>query len=197
MFVEEQLTDNRSPAARPLSARWEKARYVTGKLSLIVAMSRNGVIGRDNRLPWRLSSDLKRFRALTMGHHIVMGRKTYESLGRLLPGRTSVVVTRNAHFRAPGAVVVNSLEAALDACARDHDIFVIGGAEIFREVVQRADRIYLTVVEADVDGDVYFPDIDWSAWREVSRQSYGAAEHDEYPHQFVIYDRQLGTDGNP
>jgi dihydrofolate reductase len=155
-------------------------------------MAKNGVIGRDNTLAWRLSSDLKRFRALTMGHHIVMGRKTFESLGRLLPGRTSVVMTRNAQLEVLGAIVVNSFDAALEACAGDDEIFVIGGAQIFRAAMQRADRIYMTLVETDVEGDVYFPDIDWSAWREVSRESHAAAERDEYAHQFVIYDRTRG-----
>ncbi|MGA7749149.1 MAG: dihydrofolate reductase, partial [Gallionella sp.] len=112
------------------------------RISLIVAMAKNRVIGINNTLPWHLPADLKHFKALTMGHHIVMGRKTYESIGKPLPGRTSVVVTRNAHYAPPGVVVVNSLEAAIAACGNDEEIFVIGGAELYSQAIDLADRIY-------------------------------------------------------
>ena len=152
-------------------------------------MARNGVIGRDNELPWRLSIDLKRFRALTMGHHIVMGRKTYESLGRLLPGRKSVIVSRNANYRIEGAVVAASVDTAIEACGDDIEIFFIGGAELYRLVLDRVERIYLTEVEADVDGDAHFPPFDRNDWKETSREVFLANELNEYPHQFMVLDR--------
>jgi dihydrofolate reductase len=139
------------------------------RLSLIVAVARNGVIGKNNRLPWHIPEDLKRFRALTMGHHILMGRRTWESIGRPLPGRTSVVITRDPNYSAPGALVAHSLSAALAACAADAEAFVIGGAEIYREALPHADRVYLTEVMADYPGDVWFPALG-AEWREISRE---------------------------
>ncbi len=138
------------------------------RLSLIVAVARNGVIGKDNRLPWHIPEDLKRFRALTMGHHIIMGRRTWESIGRPLPGRTSVVITRDADYTASGAQVVHSLTEAVAGCAGDAEAFVIGGAEIYREALPHADRVYLTEVMADYPGDVSFPALG-PEWREISR----------------------------
>jgi dihydrofolate reductase len=159
------------------------------KLSLIVAMARNGIIGKDNKLPWRLSIDLKRFRALTMGHHIVMGRRTFESIGRLLPGRKTVIVSRNTQYKIEGALVVDSIDAAIKACRDDPEIFFIGGAELYRQVLDRAERIYLTEVEADVDGDAHFPPFDRSGWKETSREVFPANELNDYPHQFIVLDR--------
>jgi len=140
-------------------------------LSVIAAIARNGVIGRDNDLPWHLPEDLKRFRALTMGHHIIMGRKTYESLGRLLPGRTTVIVSRNPGYAVDGAIVVDTLPKAVAACGDDPEIFVIGGAQLYAETIGRADKFYLTEIDADIEGDAYFPDYDRSCWEEVSRES--------------------------
>jgi dihydrofolate reductase len=140
------------------------------RLSLIVAVARNGVIGKDNAMPWHIPEDLKRFRALTMGHHIVMGRRTWESIGRPLPGRMSVVVTRDPGYSAPGAVVAHSLAEAMAACAGDDEVFVIGGAGIYREALASADRIYLTEVQADYPGDVWFPPLG-AEWHEVSRET--------------------------
>lgn len=134
------------------------------KLSLIVAMSENRVIGCGGRLPWRLSSDLRRFKQLTMGHHLVMGRKTFESIGRPLPGRTSLVLSRQAGYHAPGATVVPDLQRACQLAAGDDQVFVIGGGEIFRQVLGMADRIFMTLVHARVDGDVTFPDLPEGAW---------------------------------
>lgn len=149
-------------------------------LSVIAAVARNGVIGRDNQLPWQLPEDLKRFKALTMGHHIIMGRKTYESLGRLLPGRTTVIVSRNAGYVVPGAQVVSSLERALDVCGRDEQPFMIGGAELYQQALPLANRLYLTRIEQDFDGDAWFPGYDIREWHETARQVGISASGLEY-----------------
>jgi dihydrofolate reductase len=143
---------------------------VRPRVSLIAAVAANGVIGRDGGLPWRLPEDLKRFRALTLGHHIVMGRKTYESIGRLLPGRTTVIVTRQRDYAVPGAIVARSIEDALAQCAGDDEVFVIGGAQIYQAALPIADRLYLTEVMAEVEGDTRFPAFDRQRWRERSRE---------------------------
>lgn len=158
-------------------------------LSLIVAMSENGVIGRRGDLPWRLSADLRRFKRLTMGHTIVMGRKTYESIGRLLPGRTSVVVTRQENYDAGGAVVANDLDAAIRLSSDDSEIFIIGGAEIYRTAIEQVDRVYLTCVHADVDGDTFFPVCDWTQWSLVEESRHATDEQNEFEHSFQIYER--------
>ena len=152
-------------------------------------MSRNGTIGKNNTLPWRLSTDLKRFRALTMNHHIVMGRKTFESIGRLLPGRTTVIVSRNQDFQFPGAIVVPSVEAAIAACGADTEIFIIGGAEIYRQVIDHVDRIYLTEIDADIDGDAHFPPFDRGAWNASVPENFLSDESNDYPHRFTVLDR--------
>ena len=122
-------------------------------VSIIVAMAENGVIGRDMDLPWHISADLKRFKALTMGHHIVMGRKTFESIGRLLPGRTTVIVTRQPDYQVDGAVIVNSLGAAQAAATDDSELFIIGGGQIYEIALPLADRLHVTRVHTEVDGD--------------------------------------------
>ncbi len=160
------------------------------RVSLIVAMAKNRVIGIDNTLPWHLPADLKHFKALTMGHHIVMGRKTYESIGKPLPGRTSVVVTRNAGYSAPGVTAVNSLPAAISACGDDDEIFVIGGAELYLQAITLADRIYLTEIGADIHGDAYFPEINLGEWQEVSRETHLQPEPQPLQYHFVIYNRK-------
>jgi dihydrofolate reductase len=159
------------------------------RISLIVAMARNRVIGVNNTLPWHLPADLKHFKALTMGHHMIMGRKTYESIGKPLPGRTSVVVTRNAGYSVPGIIVVNSLEAAIAACGNDEEIFVIGGAELYRQSIALADRIYLTEIDADIPGDAHFTELDHKLWQEAGRDSHAPDEKNRYSYHFVIYDR--------
>ena len=133
-------------------------------LSLIVATAKNRVIGINNTLPWHLPEDLKRFRALTTGHHIIMGRKTYESLGRLLPNRTTVIVTRNADYQVPGALIASSLDAAILLCQDDTEPFLIGGAELYKAGLNRATKLYITEVNVDVMGDAFLPEIDWSHW---------------------------------
>jgi len=159
------------------------------RVSLIVAMAKNRVIGVNNTLPWHLPADLKHFKSLTMGHHIVMGRRTYESIGKPLPGRTSVVVTRNAGYSAPGVIAVNSLEAAISACGDDNEIFVIGGAELYLQAITLADRIYLTEIGANIRGDVYFPEFKRDEWLETSREIHTQPEPQPLQYHFVIYNR--------
>jgi dihydrofolate reductase len=139
-------------------------------VSLIVAMATNRVIGANGTLPWHLPADLRRFRAETMGHHIVMGRSTFESIGRPLPGRTSIVLTRDPSASFPGVLVAHSLAEALEQSAGDRDIFVIGGEQVFRAALPIADRILLTEVRLDVSGDTAFPDLEPGAWTMVSSE---------------------------
>jgi len=165
------------------------------EIALIVAMAMNGVIGRDGRLPWRLSTDLKLFRRHTMGKPLIMGRKTYASLNGPLDGRDMIVVTRDPAFTAPGVVVAHSLSDALArgqelALARaTREIMVIGGAEIFREALSLAARIYLTRVLADIPGDVRFPEVDWSGWRKVRAERFEKGARDEFPFTFSTLQR--------
>jgi len=158
-------------------------------LSCIVAVSENGVIGRDNDLPWHLPADLNRFKSLTMGHPIVMGRKTYDSIGRPLPGRRSVVLTRSGEYAPEGVTVVGSLEEALDACEGESEVFVIGGASLFSEALPRADRLYLTRVHADVEGDTFFPPVDFDRWLLADRVDHPADEKNEFSCSFERWDR--------
>lgn len=162
---------------------------LTGRVSLLVAYDRNLAIGHGNKLPWHLPADLKRFKALTMGHHIVMGRKTYESIGRPLPGRTNVVITRELGFPADGSIVVDTLERALDTAKDDREIFIIGGAQIFVQMLPFCDRIYATEIDAAFDADTYFPQFDKQSWNETSREHHAADAQNAYPFDFVIYDR--------
>jgi dihydrofolate reductase len=152
-------------------------------------MAKNRVIGANNSIPWHLPNELKLFKSLTMGHHIVMGRKTYESINRLLPGRTTVIVTRQRDYRVPGAIVAHSIREALEACEGDDEILVIGGADLFRETLPVADRLYLTVVDAEPEGDTFMPEIDMSEWRETSSQDFAPDAKHAHGYRFSIYDR--------
>ena len=158
-------------------------------ISLIVAASTNNVIGAKGELPWHLSSDLKRFKALTMGKPIVMGRLTYESIGRPLPGRQNIVITRQAGLEAAGCDVVQSIDAAIAATAGAKEVMIIGGSHIYQEFLPRADRIYLTRVQADVEGDVFLPDLAVDEWRETTRREHGADESDDYDVVFTTLER--------
>ena len=159
-------------------------------ISIIVAMAENRVIGVDNRLPWRLPADLRHFRQLTIGHHVIMGRRNYESIGKPLPDRTNIVVTRNPRYRAPGCQVKHALVDALQGIHDDPEAFVIGGAEIYRQALGDADRIYLTLVHADISGDTYFPEFDAREWNEIGRARHEADAKNPYAYSFVIYDRK-------
>jgi dihydrofolate reductase len=159
------------------------------RLELVVAVARNGVIGRGNALPWRLPADLAHFKRITMGHPILMGRRTWDSIGRPLPGRMNVVLTRDGAFRAPGAVVVHSLADAL-AAAGAGPLMVIGGAELYRACLPSAAVLHRTTVEADVDGDVRFPDWHPADWRETWRESHPADERHAHGYTFTRLERR-------
>lgn len=163
-------------------------------VTLVVAIADGGVIGRDGGLPWRLATDMKRFKALTMAHPIVMGRKTWESFPKPgpLPGRTNIVVTRDRGWHAEGARVAHSLDAALEvarAAPGGEDICVIGGGEIYAQAIDRADRLAVTHVEAAVAGETRFPAIDPGLWRAVAEERVPAGERDDHPTRFVLYER--------
>jgi dihydrofolate reductase len=158
-------------------------------LALIAAVAQNGVIGVDNRLPWRLPDDMRRFRALTTGHSIIMGRKTWESIGRPLPDRQNIVVTRQRDFQAPGSNVVASLEAALAAVIMPEPVFVIGGEALYREALPLASRLYLTEIHQDFLGDAHFPGYARSAWRETMRESRRAESPGGFGFAFTAYER--------
>ena len=158
------------------------------RVSIIAALARQRVIGLNNTLPWHLPEDLKHFRALTMGHHIVMGRKTYESLGCLLPGRTTVIVSRSRDYAIPGAFVADSLKSALALCGDDDEVFVIGGAQLYRDALALANRLYLTEIDADFPGDTHFPEFEQAAWVETAREAQVSASGLRYA--YVILDRR-------
>ncbi|BAU47868.1 dihydrofolate reductase [Sulfurifustis variabilis] len=163
------------------------------RISIIVALAENGVIGRDNRLPWHLPDDLKHFRRLTVGHPVIMGRRNYESLGRPLPDRLNIVVTRQAGYAAAsGCRVVHSLEQAFAQADGAEEIFVIGGGDLYAQTLERADRLYLTRVHAGVDGDTRFPEFDVAAWHEIERVHHEADAHHAYAFSFVTLDRRRG-----
>jgi dihydrofolate reductase len=159
-------------------------------LALIAAVARNGVIGADNRLPWRLPEDMRRFRALTIGHTVVMGRRTWESLPRPLADRQNVVISRQAGYRAPGAEVVESLDAALRCATLPPPVCCIGGGEIYRLAIGRATIVHLTEIARDFDGDVTFPRLDPAEWRETAREPRTAEGPDGYDYAFVTYERR-------
>ena len=164
------------------------APYLTKRhISIIAAMAKNRVIGRDNRIPWHLPRELQMFKSLTMGHHLVMGRKTYESLNRLLPGRTTVIVTHDRKYRVPGAIVVGSLPAAIAVCGNDEEIFIIGGAQLFKEALPLANRIYLTTVQAEIEGDTIMPDFDLRGWKQISKEEFKADEKNPYDYIFSVH----------
>ena len=160
------------------------------RISLIVAASANDVIGVDGELPWRLPEDLKRFKEITMGKPMIMGRSTWESIGRALPGRTSIVVTRQHGYEAPGAIVVGSIDAAVEAAGDVDEIMVIGGGEIYRQFLGQADRIYLTRVHADVDGDTRFPALNMADWSVSAVESYPAGGGREFGFDIETLDRR-------
>jgi dihydrofolate reductase len=158
--------------------------------SLVVAVAQNGVIGRNNHLPWRLPDDLAYFKRVTMGHPIVMGRRTYESIGRPLPGRTNIVVTHQAQYEAPGCAVVHSLDEAWKAANGAAEVSVIGGTALFRDTLPIADRIHLTEVGAKVEGDTFFPAFDRREWRETEVARHPADARHQYPFRIVVLERR-------
>ena len=168
-------------------------------ISIVVAMTPERVIGRDGKLPWRLPADLRHFRAITMGHPVIMGRRTHASIGKPLEGRLNIVLTRDPHFRACGCTVVASPDEAVRCAVRTTDmsidpkeVMVIGGAAVYEALLPRVRRMYVTIVHAQLDGDTRFPAVDLSAWSEVGRNEHRADERNPYDYAFYVYERDAG-----
>ncbi|MEZ5541983.1 MAG: type 3 dihydrofolate reductase [Pseudomonadota bacterium] len=159
------------------------------QLSIIVAMDANRVIGHENRLPWHLPADLRHFREITMGKPIVMGRRTWESIGRPLPGRANIVITRDRSFTAAGCVVVHSVSEALAAAAGYAEVMLIGGAQLYRQLLPRADRLYITQVDGEFPGDAWFPELDPAEWREVARSDHAPDDKNAHGLHFITLER--------
>lgn len=158
-------------------------------ISIIVAMAKNRTIGINNTLPWRCPEDLKHFKSLTMGHHMIMGRKTYDSIGKPLPGRTTVVVSRNPSLEIEGCIVAHSLKEAITACAGDTEIFVVGGAELYAQALPLASTLYITEIRQEIQGDAHFPAIDKTVWNEIAREKRSQSEPQALDYHFVTYQR--------
>jgi dihydrofolate reductase len=169
---------------------------MTPDISFVVAITENNVIGRDGGLPWRLSTDLKRFKALTMGKPVVMGRVCYDSIGKPLPGRPNIVITRNPDFKPEGVIVVHSLKDGLERAAAEaeklgvHEICVIGGGVIYRDALARATILHVTHIKATIEGDTFFPEIDPAIWQAGEAEDVPAGERDDFPTRFVTYRRK-------
>jgi len=167
----------------------------TMRLSILVAMARNRVIGQNNTLPWHLPADLKHFKSLTIGHSMIMGRKTYESIGKPLPGRTNIIVTKQSNFQAPGTTIVNSIEEALEkskesSCA-NNESFIIGGAELYRQTLKLCHRMYITEIQGDFEGDTFFPEFNQDDWQETTRERHEGNDKAGLAYHFVILDRKI------
>ncbi len=158
-------------------------------LSIIVAAAENGVIGHNNNLIWHLSSDLKHFKNITTGHTVIMGRKTFESMGKALPNRRNIVITANKAYTAPGCEIVPDIENALQLAAQEEEAFIIGGGTIYRAIWEKADKLYLTRVHTAPTGDISIPEVKASEWQEISREAHSADEKNEYDYTFLEYRR--------
>ncbi|MFA6924595.1 MAG: dihydrofolate reductase [Bacteroidales bacterium] len=156
-------------------------------ISIIVAVAENNVIGKDNKLIWHLPADLVNFKKITMGHHIIMGRKTFESIGKPLPGRTSVIITKQKDYKVDGCITANSLEEALGIASNDTEVFIVGGAEIYRQSIDIADKIYFTKVYENFGGDVFFPEIDMNKWEISSKTDFLPDEKNKIQYSFIIF----------
>lgn len=161
-------------------------------ISLIVAMDRRRGIGIGNRLPWRLPADMKRFRQLTMGHHLIVGRRTFASIGKALPGRTMILLTRDRSFHAPDCLVTHTIEQALELARSrgENEVFIGGGSEVYASSLALADRIYLTEVEGELEADTFFPELNEAEWVETSSESIVPDEHNSLPCTFKVLDRK-------
>jgi dihydrofolate reductase len=159
--------------------------------SLIVALSENGVIGRGGGLPWHLGDDLRRFKRLTLGHTLIMGRRTFQSIGRVLPGRNTIVITRQTNWQHPQVLVAHSLEAAYAAAAEDTEAFVVGGADVYAQALAHCQRMYVTLVRAHVEGDVFFPAVHWPDWNLLEESSTPADERNSFATTFRVYERKM------
>jgi dihydrofolate reductase len=158
-------------------------------ITIIAAVADNNALGKNNQLIWHLPSDLKRFKKVTSNHHVIMGRKTYESLGKPLPNRTNIIISRNTDFKAEGCVVVNSLQAAVEAAKKDENPYILGGAEIYQQAILFADKLDITFVHHQFEADAFFPKISKSVWKETSREDFKADEINIYDYSFVTYQR--------
>lgn len=158
-------------------------------ITIIAAIANNNALGKDNDLIWHLPADLKRFKKVTSGHHILMGRNTFESIGKPLPNRTTVIITRNSDYKAKGCIVVDSIEKAIDVAKEDEQIFIIGGAQIYKQTIASnlVDQLDITKVHHAFDADVFFPEIDTAIWKEVSREGFVADEKNKYDYSFIRY----------
>ena len=160
-------------------------------VNLIAAMAKNRVIGKDNKMPWHLPADLQHFKQVTMRHPIIMGRKTFESIGRPLPGRRNIVISRNQNLSLDGAEVFHSIQEALDSCHEDgaEEIMIIGGSNLYSQTLDLADRLYLTFIDLDVAGDAHFPDWQHLSWQEIARETHSPDEKNAYNYEFVTLER--------
>lgn len=159
-------------------------------VTIIAAIAKNNALGKNNDLIWHLPADLKRFKKITSGHHIIMGRHTFESIGKPLPNRTTVIITRNKNFKAKGCIVVNSLEEAMRLTEHEEQVYIIGGAQIYRQALLLADALDITEVHAEFDADVYFPVIDSTIWKEVHRKDFKADLKNKFDYSFVSYKKR-------
>jgi dihydrofolate reductase len=160
------------------------------KIAIIVATDNNRLIGKDNDLPWKLSADLQYFKRVTMGKPLIMGRKTHESIGRPLPGRKNIIITRDETFTAEGCVVVNSIDAALAECVDVEEVMVMGGASLYEQFLPRANKLYLTQVHAELTGDTWFPEWNPEQWLELEREDHQADENNQFDYSFIVYQRK-------
>ena len=156
-------------------------------ISIIVAVVKDNVIGKNNQLIWHLPADLKRFKTLTMNHHILMGRKTFESIGKTLPGRISIIITSDKNMIFDGCIIAHSIEDAIKLAQDDNEIFIIGGDSIYRQSIELVNKLYITKIDADFDGDAFFPEMDFSKWILIESQSFQPDEKNQYPYQFLTY----------
>ena len=158
-------------------------------ITIIAAIAKNNALGKNNELIWHLSADLKRFKKITSGHHILMGRNTFESIGKPLPNRTTVIITRNKRYKQEGCEVAYSIEKALEIAEKDDEIYIIGGAQIYKQAIEKnlVERLDITIVHQEFDADVFFPEIDLNIWKEVSREDFKADEKNKYDYSFVTF----------
>ena len=160
------------------------------KLSIIVAMDKNRVIGKDGNLPWHISSDLKNFKKITMGKPILMGRKTHESIGKILPGRENIILTKKRNYSVEGCIVKNNLDEVLSNFKKVSELIVMGGATLYEQTLDKAEKLYITEVRACIEGDIFFPEYDPDQWVEISRNSFEADENNEYDYNFTVLERK-------
>lgn len=159
-------------------------------ITIIAAIANNNALGKNNDLIWHLPADLKRFKKTTSGHHIIMGRNTFESIGKPLPNRTTVIITRNKEYHAPGCIIVDSLEKALEVAKEDPTPFIIGGAQVYKQAINLVDQLDITEVHHEFDADVFFPTIDLSIWKETAREHFKKDEKNNYDYSFVSYTKR-------